>query len=262
MNEFYNHPKRNRNTRNQVHNGSVNRTNIPHNTPNAAPGTPGQNRQQPMQYQYVQYTQMPANQPQQVQNVRRRRRRRPVLIPLFISIIVVLLLAVGIGFACDYLYTEYEKRTHPLEYASIVQRASAEFGVPEYVIYAVIKTESSFRADAVSYRGAVGLMQIMPETYEWLTTHTKEEHLPDRLSDPEINIRYGTYFLSWLYDEFGSWDTVYAAYNAGFVRVRGWLEDPEHSENGVLTDIPIEETRNYVVKVGNAVEVYRRLYKM
>nr|MBQ4320568.1 lytic transglycosylase domain-containing protein [Clostridia bacterium] len=261
MNEFYNHPKRDRNTRNSPQNGTPNRTN-PHNTQNGTPGTPGQNRQPPMQYRQPQYSQPPVYQSQPVQSVRRRRKRRPIVIPVLISIIAVLLLTVGIGIACDYLYTEYEKRTHPLEYTSIVQRASAEFGVPEYVIYAVIKTESSFRADAVSYRGAVGLMQIMPETYEWLTTHTKEEHFPDRLSDPEINIRYGTYFLAWLYEEFGSWDLVYAAYNAGFVRVRGWLEDPEYSENGALTDIPIEETRNYVVKVGNAVEVYRRLYEM
>lgn len=76
-----------------------------------------------------------------------------------------------------------------------------------------------------------------------------------------MNIRYGTYFLSILYDEFGSWDTAFAAYNAGRSRVIGWLEDPDVSENGMLVNIPIKETREYVKRVNSGTEIYREIYK-
>lgn len=100
----------------------------------------------------------------------------------------------------------------------------------------------------------------MPDTFDWLISKTGDEYTTDSLYDPEVNIRYGTYLLSILYNEFGVWDTVYAAYNAGIGRVRGWLDNPDHSAEGLLTDIPIDETDNYVRKVTDAVNTYHRLY--
>jgi len=213
-----------------------------------------------MQYRQPQYSQPPVYQSQPVQNVRRRKRRRPIVLPVLISIIAVLLLAVGIGFACDYLYTEYEKRTHPLEYTSIVQRASAEFGVPEYVIYAVIKTESSFRADAVSYRGAVGLMQIMPETFMWIADLKDADVQESEIFNPLVNMDYGCYYLRYLTDHYEDLYTACAAYNAGGI-VQSWLSDPQYSTDGVtLYSIPYEETSQYVDKIRHAEEMYEKLY--
>ena len=148
----------------------------------------------------------------------------------------------------------------PERYAGIVSKYSAEYGVPEYVIYAVILSESSFDADAKSGAGAIGLMQLMPATFDWLLMWTGEDLAPEMISDPETNVKYGTYLLRYLYLKYENWDTVYAAYNAGLGRVDGWLADPAYSADGALTDIPIEETKNYVVKVASAAVKYQELY--
>jgi soluble lytic murein transglycosylase len=107
-------------------------------------------------------------------------------------------------------------------------------------------------------------MQMMPSTFEWLTG---EEHLSENLSahtlyDPEISIRYGTYYLRYLYQKFDcNWDTALAAYNGGEGNVAKWLADPKYSDGeGNLTDIPFTETEKYVKKVNDAIETYKKLY--
>ncbi len=152
-----------------------------------------------------------------------------------------------------------ERLVYPTGYEEYVSRYAAKFSVPESVVYAVILTESKFDPDARSGAGAVGLMQLMPATYEWCSWRLGEETVENGRNDPETNIRCGTYLLSYLYSEFGDWDTVAAAFNAGDSRVKEWLEDPEISENGRLVRIPYPETENYVKKIRKAAEAYERL---
>jgi len=178
-----------------------------------------------------------------------------------VIIIIILALSVAIGFVYQSLTDKAERQKHPRKYEDIVTKYSSEYGVPEYVIYGVIKTESDFNSGAESSAGARGLMQIMPETFDWLVSVTQDGYEVGMLFDPETNIRYGTYFLSYLYLRYSDWKTVYAAYNAGFGNVDSWLEDSNHvDENGKLKNIPIEETDNYVKKVASAAETYRKLY--
>ena len=78
---------------------------------------------------------------------------------------------------------------------------------------------------------------------------------------PEVNIDYGVWLLSYHYDLFGEWETVYAAYNAGPNAVKKWLSDPEYSLDGkTLEKIPYEETSNYREKVSKYREDYQRIY--
>lgn len=174
---------------------------------------------------------------------------------------MTLLLAVVL-IACAYMAVSgyIARRLHPTHYSEFVSDSSLEFGVPPSVVYAVIKTESSFREGVTSPAGAMGLMQLTPDTFDWLRWKTGEVMATDALFTPEVNIRYGTMLLAILYEEFGSWDTVFAAYNAGLNRVRLWLANPDYSDGVSLTDIPYSETKNYVKKVGAAVSEYRRLY--
>lgn len=183
-------------------------------------------------------------------------------------VLVVLVIAVILGFAFDILITQIEKIIYPKpnEYTAFVEKYSAEYGVPENMVYAVIKTESGFDSSAVSGKGAVGLMQMMPETFEWLTKDILREHLSaGMLYDPETNIKYGTYYLSRLYNRFGDWDTALAAYNGGEGRVSEWLTDSRYSQDGkklIIDNIPTEysETENYVGKVNKALGKYNKLY--
>lgn len=152
------------------------------------------------------------------------------------------------------------KITHPIEYASIVQSGAQEFGLEEAHIYAVILCESSFREQAVSSVGAMGLMQIMPETGRWIAGKLgeAESFTEEKLFDPETNIRYGCWYLAYLsrlYD--ADLDTVSAAYHAGSGNVGKWLEDESCSADGRTIDTtPYPATNNYMEKVHSAYEIY------
>jgi len=104
-------------------------------------------------------------------------------------------------------------------------------------------------------------MQIMPDTFEWLVSLTKDGYEKGMLYDPETNIKYGTYYLSYLYLKYNDWKTVYAAYNAGPSAVDEWLAKPEYTDDaGKLKKIPFAETEKYVKKVSGAVTMYQKLY--
>ena len=157
------------------------------------------------------------------------------------------------------------RAAYPRPYTAAVHTAAAEYAVPLPLIYAVARTESGFRTDAQSPAGAVGLMQLTPDTFAWVQSLTAEEESlpPASLTDPALNIRYGTMTLSLLLEEFGNVNTALAAYNAGRTRVRGWLDDPRYSRDSVtLHTIPYPETRTYVQRVRAAEEIYKKLYNM
>ena len=177
---------------------------------------------------------------------------------LGVIIAVVLVISVLFGFVFDIVLTAIEKSLYPMpeEYSSYVNKYSAEYGVPTELIWAVIKTESDFVSSAESSVGAVGLMQLMPDTFDEITTHRLKEGLDVGMRyDPETNIRYGTYYLSYLYERYGNWDAAIAAYNAGLGNVVEWLK----SDPG-LDDIPFKETKNYLKKVNKAKEKYENIY--
>jgi soluble lytic murein transglycosylase len=179
-------------------------------------------------------------------------------------VIILLLISVVFGFVFDFVVTRIEHSIYPKpsEYAEYVSRYSSEYGVPEELVWAVIKTESNFKASAVSGVGAVGLMQLMPDTFNEITNSRLNERLDAGMRyDPETNIRYGTYYLSYLYSRYGNWSTALAAYNAGLGKVDGWLQNKDYSSNGITLDrIPYKETRNYVKKVQKALKMYEDLY--
>lgn len=149
---------------------------------------------------------------------------------------------------------------YPRKFSALVDRFSDQYGVPEEIVYAVIKTESNFDPDAISHAGAVGLMQIMPSTFAWLTEMTGENLQLSDLNDPEINIRYGTFFLQFLYQYYGNYQTALAAYNAGMGNVSRWLASDEYTTDGKLTCIPFPETSEYVRLVTRRAEQYKKLY--
>ena len=171
-----------------------------------------------------------------------------------VVIALIAVIAIGIGFLADFVITCFEKRAYPREYAQYVETYAEKYGVPETLIYAVIRTESSFDSGAVSRAGAVGLMQMMPETFQWLTDEILFDHLESgMLYDPETNVRYGTYYLSYLYDRYGDWDLALAAYNGGLGNVDKGLADEEYADGeGGLKKIPFKETRRYVKRVKRA----------
>lgn len=176
-------------------------------------------------------------------------------------ILGILALSILSGFLYNAVWNRIDRSRYPQQYREYVSEYASEYGVPEYIVYAVIKTESNFESNAVSSAGAVGLMQLTPDTFDWISMLMKRSADSGMLYDPETNIEYGTYLLSYLYMRYNRWDTVFAAYNAGMTRVDDWLTNSDLTdEDGRLVSIPFEETGKYVKKVNNAIDVYRRLY--
>ncbi|HBR32836.1 MAG TPA: lytic transglycosylase, partial [Clostridiales bacterium] len=150
---------------------------------------------------------------------------------------------------------------YPKEYEEYVVKYSNECNVPQEIVYAVIYCESGFNKDAVSPDGAIGLMQIIPDTYDWLSRIIGESYAEGDIYIPENNIKYGVSYLAYLYKRFGNWDTAVAGYNAGHGKVSEWLSDSRYSDDGViLKKIPYKETDNYVVKVKKVKKIYIELY--
>ena len=186
----------------------------------------------------------------------RRNKGRRKLISLLLS--AAFLLAAGILSAHILVRTLY-----PMQYSTYVERYSQEFGVDSDLIYAVIHAESGFDPNARSGVGAMGLMQIMPETFLWLQGKLEPEAdmPPEKLYDPEVNIRYGVFYLSMLNDKFGDDVLTVAAYHAGQNRIAGWLaEGSIPRENCTADHIPSSATGHYVRKVQKARTIYEKLY--
>ena len=194
-----------------------------------------------------------------------------------VPILIILVISIALGFLIDAGITFAEKKYYPVKYSEYVDKYSHEYNVPRSLLYAVIKAESNFHADAESRVGAVGLMQFMPATFKDITTNHLYENLDVGMRyDPETSIKYGAYYLSWIYRNYAqNWETALAAYNAGIGNVfgrrdvetgewiDGWIDDPEYSDDGVtLKSIPFKETRSYVKKVMRAQEKYKALYSI
>ncbi|MCL1988056.1 MAG: lytic transglycosylase domain-containing protein [Firmicutes bacterium] len=145
----------------------------------------------------------------------------------------------------------------PIRHLEIIKQNAGNFE-PAFIL-AVINAESSFRPYAISHRGAMGLMQVMDETGEWIANMMNIEYYNvDMLFVPEYNIAIGTYFLNWLHRYFdGDTTLILSGYNAGIGNVNRWLQDERFSQDGqTLSYIPFPETRNYVNRINQRTVIY------
>jgi len=146
---------------------------------------------------------------------------------------------------------------YPIDFENEIARYSEEFGLDPHLVCAVINAESGFDDSAVSPKGAIGLMQVMPDTGAWAAEKIGVEGFyQDDLFFADTSIRIGCWYLSYLDGEFsGDIDLMLAAYNAGPARVREWL-----GGGSELTEIPYKETENYLKKVKHNLHMYKGLY--
>ena len=148
----------------------------------------------------------------------------------------------------------YERIRYPLRYEMIVRTHARNYDLPPALLAAVIYTESKFDASARSNAGAVGLMQLLPDTAQGISVRTGGHgFVLSDLLDPEINVRYGAWYLRHLLDRYDDdLPTALAAYHAGQGNVDAWRRE------GVGIQFP--ETRTYVKRVLHAENVYASAY--
>jgi soluble lytic murein transglycosylase len=142
---------------------------------------------------------------------------------------------------------------YPLRYDAIVRGHARNYRLDPALLAAVIYQESKFRAHARSSSGAIGLMQLLPSTAKGIAVHTggSRFRVAD-LDNPEINVRYGAWYLRHLIDKYGNEATGLAAYNAGQENVDRWRAEGR--------GIVFAETRHYVKRVEHLKTLYRRGY--
>ena len=157
------------------------------------------------------------------------------------------------------------KILYPIEYENLVTLYSQEYQVDEYLVYAIIKAESNFDINAVSNKGAKGLMQLMENTakdvIKKVNIDISSEDLSEKLLEPDININLGTKYISILLQKYGNIPVALTAYNAGIGTVDNWIEKGIIKENGEdIENVPYKETNQYVRKILGSYKIYRELY--
>ena len=147
----------------------------------------------------------------------------------------------------------WERLWYPLRYEAIVRGHARNYHLDPYLLAAVIYAESKFDAGAKSKSGAIGLMQLLPDTAKGIALHTGGTHFRVQdLYDPEINVRYGAWYLRHLIGKYRDERTALAAYNAGQDNVDQWRRAGQ--------GIQFSETRAYVERVEQLKRIYRRAY--
>lgn len=180
---------------------------------------------------------------------------RQFFIKVFIWFIVLALAACGL--AGWYFYDKISDCKSTCE--ASVEAWSKHYGLAPELVYAVIYVESGGDIEAVSDAGAMGVMQLMPQTAQWIASKENIRYDHGMLTLKDFNIRLGCAYLAYLSGIYTHTDNILAAYNAGPAKVDAWLKDARYSKDGVVTDPPYGETAGYIKKVNTLVDIYKRL---
>jgi peptidoglycan lytic transglycosylase len=177
-------------------------------------------------------------------------------------VVVLALLAAGVG---GYAYLEHAQPAwwvrlqYPLAYSSEIRGYARIYHLDPALVAAVVYEESRFHADIRSSAGAVGLMQLLPSTARGIALRTggSRFHPQTDLLNPDLNMRYGCWYLHHLMLKYHSTELTLAAYNAGQANVDSWIAA---APSGHAPQIQFPSTRSYVAGVEHARSLYRRAY--
>ncbi|MFT4049068.1 MAG: lytic transglycosylase domain-containing protein [Solirubrobacterales bacterium] len=189
-------------------------------------------------------------------------RRKSTLRRKLSAFALILLIVAGIGFVIAKAADKgYRELALPLRHEDIIRQQAEAKNLDPALIAAVIYQESRFRPRESS-AGALGLMQLLPDTAHFIAGKTGgTKFTTEDLATPQINIQYGAWYLRYLMDHFDDNEiTALAAYNAGIGNVQQWLAESGQTHIQNIDDIPFSETRHYVKNVLEARDEYRTEY--
>ena len=186
------------------------------------------------------------------------------IIVSFVLLVVVILLITS---------NTFWRWMYPIGYQPLIQQSARANELDPLLVASVIRVESQFHQKDVSHAGAIGLMQLMPNTAQWVAQQMSQQGIrltgeqtgqtnTQDLASPELNIQLGSWYIHYLIQQFnGNEVAAIAAYNGGPKRVGQWLSNG--TWNGKLqdiTDIPVGETRHFVDRVFYNYDLYQRIY--
>ena len=153
----------------------------------------------------------------------------------------------------------WQKQYYPLHYEQQIADSAARHRISPYLVAAVINAESGWRATRRSNAGAIGLMQLMPQTAKDLASGglvDPKRFPPSQLTSPTVNIEYGTAYLRFLVNRYHEVETALAAYNAGLRHADEWKK----KGGDIRAAIAFPETKAYVLRVQRGRDRYQALY--
>jgi len=153
----------------------------------------------------------------------------------------------------------WQRVYYPLHYRAEIAESATRHRVSPYLVAAIINAESKWKPDTRSTAGAVGLMQVLPSTAKELANRGTVDDVRyplEKLSDPAVNIEYGTAYVRYLVGRYHEIQTVLAAYNAGLRHADEWAR----KGGDIRTAIEFPETKHYVLRVSRGRERYQALY--
>ncbi len=176
---------------------------------------------------------------------------------VLLAYLIVCWIFLGVVFAENFIKRHY---FFPLQYKETVCKYADYYGLNRALVFAIIKTESSFDNKALSSKGAKGLMQITDKTGEYIAQKLGVKNYD--LFNHKTNINFGCFYLKYLYNKFQNIDTAIVAYNAGEGNVALWLMDSSLTNDGkTLSIIPFKESDKYLKRVKENFANYVKLYK-
>lgn len=179
--------------------------------------------------------------------------------------ILTLFFAIAIVLAVSSNFKWIGRTLYPINYKTQISVYSKKYNIDPFLVAAVIRVESKYNKNALSPKGARGLMQISPVTGRWAASEIGIlNYNEELLFDPEINIQIGCWYLNKLNKQFNNnLELVLAAYNGGSGNVTKWLNDDNYSDDGKsLKYIPFKETELYLKKVTKTYDIYKKLYDL
>ncbi len=175
--------------------------------------------------------------------------------------IIIIILIITFSLTIAHMSIKYFEKNflYPLKHTDIIINCADQSDLDRALVFSIVNVESSFNENAKSPKGAIGLMQITPDTAEYIAK-MKNVSAYD-LYSPQTNVCFGCYYLKYLINKFINVETAIVAYNAGEGNVKAWLRNNDYSKDGItLTHIPFTESRNYLEKITKSFVKYNKLY--
>ncbi|WP_245592043.1 lytic transglycosylase domain-containing protein [Clostridiisalibacter paucivorans] len=178
--------------------------------------------------------------------------------------LITILLIIILFFLLILFYKDIGRILFPIKYRGYIDEYAYKYSIDPLLVASIIKTESGYDKDALSSKGAMGLMQILPSTGKWAAENLKLENFnEEKLYNPETNIMIGCWYINNLNNQFDDeLRLVLAAYNGGSGNVSKWLKNEKYSNDGKeLNKIPFKETEDYIEKVLKTYKLYKIFYR-
>ena len=189
-------------------------------------------------------------------NLKTREKLVRIIFKALLFYLVICWILFGVLFASRIIERRY---FYPLSYKETIFEYADYYGLSRVLIFAVIKTESSFDKNAQSKKGAKGLMQITDKTANYIANKLGVDDYD--IFNVDTNVNFGCFYIKYLYNRFKNMKTALVAYNAGEGNVALWLLNTELSDDGkTLKEIPFSESREYLNKIEQNFIKYRKLY--